>query len=675
MDNIILSGMLKEFVVRHDLQQEKAEKQFEKFTNYCLLKADHYDSFDFEKVDTGECMGIDGVGVSVGGVLVNEVADVEQFTKNQFSAKFYFTQAKTSSSFDLGDFLKFSGTVKLFFGQDPSAIPAELKRAFEIKTVIYDRAAKMAQLPTIDLCYAFTGTFNKNTSQAGPLIENEINILRGMRYLSSHVEWRVSDGEELAKLYRETQNDIQKEISFQRHVALPGIKGASAAYIGVVKCVDYVKLIQKENGELNKGLFFENVRDFLGINNPVNEDIAATIHSIDERDRFAILNNGVTIVAKKVTPSGDLFKISQFQVVNGCQTSHVLFKNKEALSSDMYLTVKVIETSDVDLSGQIISTTNSQSLVVKEAFATIKPYHRRLEDFFNAMRDVNYEYYYERRPHQYDHQDIRHNLIVTAPALIKSFVSVVLEQPHKIHYYYGTLLEEYNRDKFSELFSDSDYPGLYFAAHHLASKVKIAMMKNVAMKEWAFHISLLVKKLIAPLLSKSSNLNDKKFLDTLAYIDKEFDSSFDIAIKLVSSLNLETKRNREPEVTALILKNLNNYQFTKIPKDVNKRNGSTQGEGNLLKNKPLAKHVEPNRRKLLDGENSAGTIGEAVTLRLVNGRYSGIVVHNNIELKEIRISYGPYSIDICKNSSNPEYPTIGTRVQFEARSEKYTQID
>lgn len=304
--------MLKEFVVRHDLQQDKTDKQFEKFTNYCLLKADHYDSFDFDKIDTGTCMGVDGVGISIGGVLIDEVADVEQFTKNQFSAKFYFTQAKTSSSFDLGDFLKFSGTVKLFFGSDPSAIPPELKRAYEIKSVIYKRAGKMATLPTIELCYAFTGTFNKGTAQATPLIESEINSLRAVRYLSSSVNWRVSDGEELAKLYRETQNDIQKEISFQRHVALPGIKGASAAYIGVVKCLDYLKLIQKENEELNKGLFFENVRDFLGINNPVNEDIATTINSVDERDRFAILNNGVTIVAKKVTPSGDLFKISQF---------------------------------------------------------------------------------------------------------------------------------------------------------------------------------------------------------------------------------------------------------------------------------------------------------------------------------------------------------------------------
>jgi len=643
MDNIILGGMLKEFVIRHDLQQDAPDKQFEKFTNYCLLKADHYDSFDFDLIGTGECMGVDGVGIAIGGVLVGEVADVEQFTKSQFSAKFYFTQAKTSSSFDLGDFLKFSGTVKLFFGQDETVIPSELKRAFAIKKVIYERAAKMAQLPAISLSYAFTGSFDKATSQATPIIESEINSLRSIRYLSSEVDWRVRDGDELARLYRETQNDIQKQISFQRHVALPGINGASAAYIGVVNCSDYVGLIEKESGELNKGLFFENVRDFLGVNNPVNEDIAATINSVGERDRFAILNNGVTIVAKKVIPSGDYFKISQFQVVNGCQTSHVLYKNRSVLSPDMYLTVKIIETSDVDLSGQIISTTNSQSLVVKEAFATIKPYHRRLEDFFSAMRNSNFEYYYERRPHQFDDQDIRHYLVVTAPALIKSFVSVVLEEPHKIHYYYGTLLEEYNRDKSGELFSDTDYPGLYFAAHHIVSKVKSAIVHRPSMKEWVFHIALLVKRIIATALSKHSGLNDRKFLETLTRIDCEFKSAFELAVKILFDQKLPNNSNRAPEVTGLILKKLSEHQFQRLD----------------------------NARK---GERNRSKIGVAATeLRLADGIYLGSVVRNDRKGELIEVSYGPYKVAIHKSSSDAVRPKIGERVRFVVRSGKATQ--
>ena len=122
MDNIILSGMLKEFISRHEISDEPVDSQFEKFANYCLLKTDHYDSFDFDKVGTGDCIGVDGVAVAIGGVIVDELDDAALLTKAQFDAKFSFSQAKTSPKFNLGDFLKFVSTVKLFYGKNADAI-------------------------------------------------------------------------------------------------------------------------------------------------------------------------------------------------------------------------------------------------------------------------------------------------------------------------------------------------------------------------------------------------------------------------------------------------------------------------------------------------------------------------------------------------------------------------
>lgn len=399
MDNIILSGMLKEFSSRFEFEADGIDVQFERFANYCLLKTDHYDSFEFEKVSTGSAIGVDGIAIVVGGVIVDEVDDVKDFTRAQFDASFHFTQAKTSSKFDLGRFLKFSSVVRSFFEDDASALPPELSNAFSIKNLIYERSAKLRQLPSVHLHYVYTGEFSVDSAPVLAAIDAEIKAIQNIKYKFSHVTGKVCDGKQLAQLYRDTKNDVSKRIPFQRHTALPPIKGASAAYIGVVRCSDYVSLLTKEGGELNKGLFFENVRDFLGEQNPVNSDIAKTINTAEERDRFAILNNGVTIVASRVEPSGDVFKISKFQVVNGCQTSHVLYKNRDRLSDEMFITVKLIETSDIDLYGRIIATTNSQSQVTKEAFATIKPYHKTVEDFFNAMRGSGYNFHYERRPH------------------------------------------------------------------------------------------------------------------------------------------------------------------------------------------------------------------------------------------------------------------------------------
>jgi len=630
MENIILSGMLKDFVTRHALQDDSPTVQFEKFANFCLLKTDHYDSFDFEKVGKGDCLGVDGVAVSIGGVIVDELEDAETFTRTHFDARFIFSQAKTSSKFDLGDFLKFASTVRIFFGTDRNAVPEQLHKAFDIKTHIYERAAaKLRQPPTAELSFVYAGRFDPRNTAVTNQIEQQAQALRELPYLFSAVTWHVYDGDAIARLYRETQNEVLVEVPFQRHVALPRLRGARSAYLGVVKCSDYVRIIRKENGELNKGLFFENVRDFLGSQNPVNEDIAKTIHSIEERDRFAILNNGVTLVARSVTPSGDTFRISQFQVVNGCQTSHVLFNNAKSITDDMFLTVKLIETSDVDLSGQIIATTNSQSHVTKEAFATIRPYHRILEDFFNAMRSSAYNYYYERRPHQYDERhDILQHQVVSAPSLIKSFVSTVLEEPHKVHYYYGTLLSEYNRNRSSELFSDDDYPGLYFAAHHIAARARSAVFRDPKLKEWGFHLALLLKRVLAPELKKGQVLTDRRFLGIMRRIDENFETVCMRAADFLWSQNLYRNSNRFAEVTQKIVSDFDRHSA-----------------GAAL---------------------STASPEGSTDLQLADGRYIGTVERIDSKKKRVTVHYGPFRIEGESDDEEVIALSPGSRVSFVA---------
>jgi len=635
MENIILSGMLRDFAAKHGLEEDKQDRQFEKFVNYCLLKSDHYDSFDFDKVSTGDSTGVDGVAVSIGGVIIDEISDLEALTRAQFGAKFIFSQAKTSTKFDLGEFLKFITTVKVFFGRERAAVPIELQKAFDLKTFIYDKAAaKLRQPPVVELAFAYTGRFDATNETVLSPIRDQIAGLSNMPYLFSEVNWQIYDGEAIARLYRETQNEILVEIPFQRHVALPKIRGAKSAYLGVVRCSDYVKIIQKANGDINKGLFFENVRDFLGTQNPVNDDIAKTIHRTDERDRFAVLNNGVTIVARGVTPSGDTFRLSQFQVVNGCQTSHVLFNNRLSLTDDMYLTVKLVETSDIDLSGQVISTTNSQSLVTKEAFATIRPYHRLVEDFFNAMRDLGYNYYYERRPHQYDDRhDIQQQFITTAPTLIKSFVSTILEEPHKVHYYYGTLLSEYNQNKASELFSEGDYPGLYFAAQHICFRARGASVKDRRLKEWGFHLALLIKRAIAPELRRGMALTDKKFLELLKRIDANFDQAFKAAAEFLLGYRLSVNENRAAGITTQLLADFSR-QVSVSPIAISKKSTA-------------------------DGD-----------LQLRNGRYVGTLKEVDVTTRRVTVQYGPFRIEGDAADEEILRLPAGSRVVFTASTGK-----
>lgn len=636
MENIILSGMLKEFSARFDFLTEGTDRQFERFANYCLLKTDHYDSFDFEKVSTGAALGIDGVAVVIGGVIVDELEDAKDFTQTQFDATFHFTQAKTSNKFDLGGFLKFSSIVRAFFQSDMRALPKELHKAFAIKNLVYERSAKMRHLPSTRLHYVYTGEFSVDSTPVLAAIDAELKSLRDLQYTFSEVTGKVHDGIDLAKLYRDTKNDVSKRIPFQRHTALPPIKGASAAYIGVVKCSDYVNLLSKDAGDLNKGLFFENVRDFLGEQNAVNSQIAKTINTTDERDRFAILNNGVTIVASKVEPSGDQFKISKFQVVNGCQTSHVLYKNRDQLTDDMYITVKLIETSDIDLYGRIIATTNSQSMVTKEAFATIKPYHKTLEEFFNAMKGSGYNFYYERRPHQFDDQDdIPQNSIVSAPSLIKCFISVVLEEPHKVHYYYGRLLEDYNREESSEIFAESDSPGLYFASNLVIAKTRAAIGRQGALSNWLFQLGLLIKKQIAPELRKGATMRDKQFLQLLARIEDGFADAYSRAVQALERAKLRPDENRLPNATALLLKITNTFPA---------RGLSTR-------------------------------LASSARFKLGSGLYVGTIKKVDEANRHVEISYGPFLVMASFPTSLVSAVKAGSRARFSVQQDEIRLLD
>ena len=110
---------------------------------------------------------------------------------------------------------------------------------------------------------------------------------------------------------------------------------------------DYLRLISDDSGNLIRGLFYDNVRDFQG-DNPVNKEIDHTIKT-GSRDLFVLLNNGVTIVAERLSKTGDQFTIEDYQVVNGCQTSHVLFNNRSIITNSIQIPIKLIVSDNIEV--------------------------------------------------------------------------------------------------------------------------------------------------------------------------------------------------------------------------------------------------------------------------------------------------------------------------------------
>jgi hypothetical protein len=110
------------------------------------------------------------------------------------------------------------------------------------------------------------------------------------------------DADRLKALYRTLRNKIECEIVFDKHTILPQIAGVTEAYLGILPCDEYLRLITDEDGEVRRGLFYDNVRDYQG-DNPVNREIAATFDDADSSGQFVLLNNGVTRLSMVARPA------------------------------------------------------------------------------------------------------------------------------------------------------------------------------------------------------------------------------------------------------------------------------------------------------------------------------------------------------------------------------------
>ena len=175
----------------------------------------------------------------------------------------------------------------------------------------------MQDNPKCYLYYVTSGAWGGDPDQTGRLMSAEerlrqLNVFSGVRAVPV-------DAELLKTIYRELERGVVRTVELNRTAVFPRIDGVDDAYVGLLPGDEFLKLVSTTDGELNRELFYDNVRDFQG-NNPVNNEINHTLADEARRRNFPLLNNGVTIVARSITRRGDSFTISDFQIVNGCQT-------------------------------------------------------------------------------------------------------------------------------------------------------------------------------------------------------------------------------------------------------------------------------------------------------------------------------------------------------------------
>ena len=458
MNDIVLDGFVKNFAESRGLSGRAEDYVFEAFAASALLRKYHQsDIKDMEEsilVGGGGDGGIDAIAITVNGRPVMAEEDVLFFSDSlrRLDVEFVFVQAKTTTSFSAADIGSSGFGVEQFFAAVSNSTPLvqfkdEVQQLVELARYIYGQGIKMQENPKCSFYYVTAGVWNDPPEPKGRL-QDVKDRLEGLNIFSD-VRAMPVDADLLKAVYRELERGIVKEVEFSRTAAFPKIDGVNEAYIGLLSGNEFINLVSTNDGDLNRELFYDNVRDFQG-HNSVNQEINNTLTNEQLRNAFPLLNNDITIIARSINRTGDNIRISDFQIVNGCQTTHIIFQNKELIGADIFVPCKIVATDDSLVVNEVIKATNRQTAVLPEALESLSLFHRDLEDFYRTReekRNPADRIYYERRSKQYAMDNIKPSNIVTLTGQIKSFVAMFLNEPHSQHRYYGELLKSYANEQ------------------------------------------------------------------------------------------------------------------------------------------------------------------------------------------------------------------------------------
>lgn len=509
MDRIIQSYM-ESFLASQEIDEKDQSKQFEMFASYCAVEqhySDVYDLSDILTAEGGDC-GIDSIAIIINGTMISseeEVDDLIELNKKLADINFIFVQAKTSSSFDYGDMGTFGAGVKDFFSDNPQMVRNELiEEKSRLIEYIFSKATYIKKKPVCYLYYVTTGKWvdDMNCKARMEIAKNDLmdlNIFEEIKYIPVGADL-------LQKLYRSTIDVIETEISFDNKILLPDIQDVTQSYLGYIEFEEYLKLIIGENGEIRKSVFYDNVRDYQG-DNPVNTEMTETVS--DNPHKFVLFNNGVTVICKKLSNIRNKFTLTDYQIVNGCQTSHVLFNKKDEITEGLQIPIKLIETDNDETVNQIIKATNRQTQVSDEQLIALNEFHRKLEAFYATFSGAN-RLYYERRSKQYNYGfDIEKVRIVSIATQIKSVASMFYDKPHLASRYYGKLL-----NSIDGIFDDSHQLWPYYTSAYTLYKLEFLFRKKMIpsqYRKFKYYILMLLKYDLAA--GKIPNMNANKMKD------------------------------------------------------------------------------------------------------------------------------------------------------------------
>lgn len=481
MHTVIL-GLVNSFSKNFNLNQGfDLPKQFEFFVNYLVVAPKTSDT-SLQPIDittADDDASLDGIAILIDGELVTSIEmarDMLEGSKRQLEVKIILTQVKSGETFDKKEITNFMSGVINFLEQE-SCYPEGEFNAINHEILFYILANVRNiknNLPDIEVFFCTSGIYRESRELKGAfnLIKNKI---QEKTYFHS-IRVDPIDRKKIIELHDSLNKDFSARIKVEELFAIPATDKIPQSYLAMIKAKDYVNSLLIDQDNLNNSIrlniFDENIRAYLGENIEVNNHIKSSLENETNKSIFSILNNGITIITPTIaySPSEKTIELTNYQIINGCQTSNVLFDNKDLLTENVRIIVKFISTKDNDTINNIIASTNSQSHVDENAFLSLKDKAKLVQRYFITMEAGNNDenkIYFERRKNEFRNIVSLSSKIFDLRTIVQAYNAMFLNEPSNSSRYVKKIFED------KELFLEDDDESYYYVSAFCLYKVNV----------------------------------------------------------------------------------------------------------------------------------------------------------------------------------------------------------
>lgn len=527
-----------------------------------------------KQMSTGDLRGIDGCYVLINNQFfylppMEEDTDFFQTWKDSFKnaiekvrlieAEFVFLQSKSSKT-ELDKFKGFCDAIYDVFSKEKT----DLSQNLQVKTIkfVFQEIAKKEHEFNLSIKLCAIQKDSRTLSRLVATPEWSSAILKQKKDLKSTIFKQVNIDIKSGQDYQEELDAILSPN--QRVFPIENLKSRfiditneeATCYIGFLNLKEVKELLTNEMGQLDD-IFFDNIRYFegMGTSDSINSKI---YRSLDENKKiFHLLHNGITITAhsKHFNPENGNLEIKAFSIVNGCQTSNIIWKwieheNKtDEVIEKINIPVKIIISSNTDLRAKVTETANSQNEVNTIQLVAISDEAKTLQRLFDNEIRSGEKLYYERLTNQYP--DVSKSLKLMTTDIFRAFYSGFGRSPHKLTVGYGVFEKEMLK-KQDFLIPNSNGSSKYDINCYFISSVLFNYLERFLRSKFPSLISLRHHFLLLLIIT----IDEKIISDFDMYKSKLPKSFSDSALSLVKS-----KENFERTVTQICNIAIDNFDF------------------------------------------------------------------------------------------------------------------